>query len=165
MIRRPESGNLRFHAIRDRSGEVQQLAVQNGINCRSVLGCDRLQRAEDVFREPEGDAAEREQGRQDGGGIGPERVYHLGKSPLLEGDQSDLSPREAPPSLAPVILASVERRLPFQFARRDSEESRTFGEPIRLYRAEKKSLNALLSTRVVSHFQTPPFRFNVAVAN
>jgi hypothetical protein len=64
-----------------------------------------------------------------------------------------------------VLLSPVILGFPLQRGRRDSEESRTFRERIRLYRAKKKSLNAGIPTFIVSHFQTPPFRFNVAGAN
>jgi len=143
-VRTTEAGVNSFHAIDYPTRELQQFTAEVGVDRRPVLRRDRLQRPDDVLGEPDRHAAEREERRESGCGIGPERVHDLFQRPPTEGDQRDLSPREAPSSISPVLLANVERGLSLQLAGGDSEKPRTFGKAIRLGRLKEERTDATL---------------------
>jgi hypothetical protein len=80
QISAPVAGNLRLDPPGQRACEVDQLAVQDGINRRSIPGADHLQRPHDVFRQPDGHGTKGQQRRQDGHGVVSECVIYLGRS-------------------------------------------------------------------------------------
>lgn len=144
-VRALVSGGARLHPSGDRSGEVDQLAVHGAVQRRVVLGRDCFQRENDVFRQADSHAAKREQRRQDGGGIAPERIVYLGQRPSLHRRADGLTPREAPQAAHFRRVTVAVSNLAPQRASWRIRQVRDLAQGVGLGRDEKERADALLS--------------------
>src|SRR5437764_8613023 len=100
-----------------------------------------LDGAQEVLSQAHCDCTKREQRRQHGSRIRPERIVNLRKRPSTEGEVCDLSPGEPPAAVDAIRVFVVGSCFTLELLARHAEEATGFAEPIRRFALEKQLAN------------------------